>query len=113
MKYIGNIITTNKIDVSEFFNISNSIKKVDTTLPTLIIGWKQTKEMFPQQDILEHKITDTVSWTFSKREKRYKYEEDLSKFIDRVIKSLDDKINYKFFNFIISSRKSKISLSSI
>jgi hypothetical protein len=105
MLYIGNIITKSKLDISTFFNVSNSINDVDVSIPTLIVGWDIVKEIFPEQSILDNRITDTISWTFSKREKRYKYEQDLELFIDSVIKQVNEKVNYKFFNFILSNEE--------
>jgi hypothetical protein len=71
MKYIGNIVTKSKIEVSSFFNVTSDFNSIDTNTPTLIIGWSYVKELFPEQDILNEKINDNVLWTFSKREKRY------------------------------------------
>ena len=107
MKYIANIITKNKIEVSEFFNVATDLTSVDTSLPTLIVGWKDVKNYFPEQDILEYNITPTISWTFSKREKRYQYEKDINNFIERVIKNIDKVINYRFFNYMLSTDKKR------
>jgi hypothetical protein len=107
MKYIANIITHSKLDVSNFFNVTCDFYSVDTNLPTIIIGWNNVKELFPEQDILTKKISDTISWTFSKREKRHQYEKDIDVFIKGVISSLDDKINYKFFNYILSTQQKR------
>lgn len=109
MLYIGNIITKNKIEVSSFFNVSSDISTVDSSIPTLIIGWSEVKKIFPEQNILVNKITDTIYWTFSKREKRYKYEVDLKNFIEKIINNINDSINYKFFNYILSSKEKQKS----
>ena len=37
----------------------------------------------------------------SKKEKRYKFEKDLIAFIEKAIKMLDTKVNYRFFNYIL------------
>lgn len=106
--YIGNIITKNKINVSAFFNVSTDIDSVDTNIPTLIIGWSEVKKLFPEQNILNNKITDNISWAFSKREKRYKYEIDLNNFIEYVVSKINDSTNYKFFNYILSTEEKRI-----
>lgn len=103
MKYIANIITKHKIEISSFFNVSTEIKDVDTSIPTLIIGWEKVKKLFPNQDILNDKISDTISWTFSKREKRHQYEKDIHNFIQNVILGLNDLINYRFFNYVLAN----------
>ena len=107
MKYIANIVTKNKIEISEFFNVIADLESADISLPTLIIGWDEVKRYFPEQDILEKQITPTISWTFSKREKRYQYEKDVSVFVERVIKQLDKIVNYHFFNYLLSTDKKK------
>lgn len=107
MNYIANIITTSKIEISEFFNVTKTLEDVDVSIPTLIIGWKEVKGYFPEQDILNNKICDNIFWTFSKREKRYRYENDLKEFIIYVIKHMNNTINYRFFNFILSSEEKR------
>lgn len=104
MKYIANIITKGKLEISSYFNIVSNMDNIDITLPTLIVGWKETKCMFPEQNILENRINDNMFWTFSKREKRYQYEKDLETFINLVVSNLNKEINYHFFNFILSSQ---------
>lgn len=112
MKYIANIITNYKLDVSDFFYVTNDFLSVDKTLPTLIIGWKETKELFPEQDILIPEISSTICWTFSKKEKRYKFEKDLTFFIERVIKNIETQVNYRFFNYILAPQEKRNSFIS-
>lgn len=107
MKYIANIVTKHKVDAIDFFNVTSDFSSVDTTLPTLIVGWKEVKELFPEQDILESDITSNICWTFSKKEKRYKFEKDLVAFIEKAIKTIDTKVNYRFFNYILASQEKR------
>lgn len=103
MRYIANIITKNKIEISSFFNVTSDFSAVDTNIPTLIIGWSEVRELFPNQDILNPEISNTISWTFSKREKRYQYEKDIESFINKVLKGVDENINYRFFNYALAT----------
>ena len=105
MKYIANIITNNKIEISSFFNITNDFNTIDKTIPTLIIGWNKVKDLFPSQNILENKISDNIKWTFSKREKRYQYEKDIVEFINDVCSYMEQKVNYRFYNYILSTQE--------
>lgn len=107
MKYLANIVTKSKVDVSPFFNVISDINSIDINIPTLIVGWKEVKSLYPEQDILEKQITPTISWTFSKREKRYRFEEDIVIFVDNIIKNLDKLINYRFFNYILSTEEKR------
>ena len=105
MKYIANIITKSKIDVGEYINITNTLDEVDLQIPTLIIGWENVKRFFPQADILNKRITETVSWTYSNREKRQEYEPDLNKFIRDLFINLGSTVKYTFFNILTSKLK--------
>jgi len=107
MQYIANIVTNNKLTVSDFFNVTPDFSLIDKSLPTLIIGWKEVKELFPDQNILEKKINETTYWTFSKKEKRYRYEEDLKNFINEISSTIEKHANYRFFNFILSTEEKR------
>ena len=102
MKYIANIITKSKIDVGEYINVTKDITGVDLTIPTLIIGWENVKSIYPNVDILNKKISETVSWTYNNREKRQEYEPDLSKFVKNSFDKLDTTVKYSFFNVLTS-----------
>lgn len=100
MKYIANIITKSRLDVGEYINVTKDITKVDLTIPTLIIGWVMVKEIYPNADILNKQISETVYWTYSNREKRQEYEPDLAKFIKNAFSRLETSIKYTFFNVL-------------
>jgi hypothetical protein len=112
MGYIANIVTKSKLETSAFFNVTSDFNTIDTSIPTLIIGWSEVKENFPNQDILNSKINDTISWTFSKREKRFQYEKDVDAFINKVVSALNDKIKYRFFNFLLATQDKRASFIS-
>ena len=79
MNYIGRIITKNKLESSTLFDITSSLKKVNDDIPTLIIGWNNAKTIYGDNlDILDKKISKNLYWTFSKREKRNDYENDIT-----------------------------------
>ena len=103
MGYIANIVTKSKADFGLYFNVTSDFSAIDITIPTLIVGWEEVKQLFPTQNILDTKISNTISWTFSKREKRYQYERDITNFISGIIKQLNENIKYRFFNFILAS----------
>jgi hypothetical protein len=104
MKYLANIISKSKIEVSSFFKVTDNILDVDLTIPTLIIGWSEVKILYPDQDILNKQINEKIRWTFSKREKRYQYEEDITNFINEIAENLDKTVNYRFFNYILATQ---------
>ena len=49
------------------------IKKIDnlieTDKPTIIVGWNKVKELYPKQKITNKKISDSLFWTFTEKEK--------------------------------------------
>jgi hypothetical protein len=107
MEYIANIITKGKIKNSLFFNITSDFNNINKNIPTLIIGWEETKKLFPNQNILDNKINEHIYWTFSKREKRHKYESDMNSFLEEVLSFFNKSVNYHFFNYILSTEDKK------
>jgi hypothetical protein len=78
--YVGNIITSSRIK-EENFKICNKIDTIDSSLPTLIIGWEKTKELFGNKvSILHRQIDANFYWTFSKKERKIDYEIDIKNF---------------------------------
>jgi len=100
MSIVGNIVTNNGITgIPNGFNIlsiEEYLKIKDNTLPTLIIGWEETKTNIPEASILRKKIKDNLYWTFSTTEKRTIFEEDLKSFIKKTYEDYVKEI--KFFN---------------
>jgi hypothetical protein len=100
MSIVGNIVTNNGITgIPNGFNIlsiEEYLKIKDNTLPTLIIGWEETKINIPEASILRKKIKDNLYWTFSTTEKRTIFEEDLKSFIKKTYEDYVKEI--KFFN---------------
>lgn len=100
MSIVGNIVTNNGITgIPNGFNIlsiEEYLKIKDNTLPTLIIGWEETKTNIPESSILRKKIKDNLYWTFSTTEKRTIFEEDLKSFIKKTYEDYVKEI--KFFN---------------
>lgn len=102
--YIGRIISNKEnIDTLDFVDVTKNIGSIDNFIPTLIIGKKKAEEIYGKENIkvLDKKITDNVSWTFDKVERRNEYERDLKTFNDSLIKTIKKNIKYEFFNIYI------------
>lgn len=102
--YIGRIISKNKnIDTLDFVDVTENIGSIDNFIPTLIIGKKKAEDIYGKENIkvLDKKITDNISWTFDKVERRNEYERDLKAFNDSLIKTIKKNIKYEFFNIYI------------
>lgn len=107
MLKFANIVTDNKFTELDNCNVVKSFGDIIPELPTLIIGWKKALSIFPDMDILEWKIRDNVYWTYGKREKNYRYQDDVPRFMDTVISLMRKNIKYEFFNILTESPESK------
>ncbi len=68
--YIGNIITSSKIE-DDNFKVCRKLETIDDSLPTLIVGWEKTKEIYGDKvSILHKKIDDKTQWTFTTKERK-------------------------------------------
>ena len=102
--YIGRIITKNKnINTLDFVDVTDNFGSIDNFVPTLVIGKKNAENFFGKHNIkvLDKHINDNVIWTFDKTERRNEYENELLKFNSNLIKNINKKIKYEFFNFFI------------
>jgi len=73
MKKIANIVSTQKVDVSEYFNVVESMDEIIHGLPTLIVDYYYIDKHYPNFDIAVSKIQDNLFWTFKRTHKRDKY----------------------------------------
>ena len=113
MKYIANILTDKKFTDSELYNVVSSKDKLIGDIPTLIIGWGYTKKMYPESNILNWKINDNIFWTYGKREKRNKYEENVEKFKKASINKFIKSVKYQYYNLLTISEEEKKYIISL
>ena len=93
---VGNIVTEDGItSIPNNFNVINfeSYEK-ELSIPTLFVGWENTKKILPQSSILNKKIADNLYWTFSPTEKRTIFENDLKSFIQKSYHDYTKNIPY-------------------
>ena len=112
MRYIGRIITTAKIEgVSEFIEVTqdtSSVVSMEAKIPTLIVGYKNVCNYFGGEiNILDKKIGQNLYWTFTKRERRVDFDDDIKNFYEKVKKFLSSYVKYNFFSLISSSSEQK------
>lgn len=102
--YLGNIVSETKIQ-NNLFNCVDKIEDIDRRIPTLIIGWDFSKRIFIDRKltILNKKIDDNTSWTFTKREKRIEYEKDLDIFTKKTLKLTEKIVNYTYLNLLTTT----------
>jgi len=93
---IANIVSTQKVNVSQEFNVVESMDSIIHGLPTLILGFDYVNKHYPEFDVMDRKLGENLYWTVKRTEKRDKYEEDLSWFITKVLTDLISEISYVF-----------------
>lgn len=107
MKFLGNIVTDSKFEGNGLYNVVHSIDGCIDDIPILIIGWTKAKDIFPEADILEWKIKDNIYWTFGKRERNWRYEDDVERFKNICLEYVVKDISYSFFNILTASNNEK------
>jgi len=108
--YIANIITTDKINIGEEFNIRSTISDLseeDLKLPTLIVGYEVICDLYGAEnvDLLDRQITSKIFWTLRKNEKRIIYSNDLETFIRYSYKKFASKLNFINLDLILYSKR--------
>ena len=93
---LANIVTVAPLEVPKEFNVVKTEKEIDTSLPTLIIGYDYVNKHYPDFDITDPKLSDNLYWTFKRNEKRDKYQEVLSWFIKKTYEDLIKDVKYLF-----------------
>tara|TARA_R110000824_G_scaffold122403_4_gene279558 strand:+ start:556 stop:1158 length:603 start_codon:yes stop_codon:yes gene_type:complete len=97
---VGNIVIPSDIK-EENFNICENIDDINNSLPTLIVGWNKTKELFKDKvSILHKQIEEDLYWTFSETERKVDYEIDILKFKDICYKNFGEDIIYLYVDII-------------
>ena len=111
MKYIANVLTTEKFDEKTYYNVVKSEENLIEGIPTLIVGWEKAKELHPEASILNWRIDDNTYWTFGKRVRREKNEEDIKKFKKMMLERVIEKADYWFFNVLTATKQEKINFN--
>lgn len=112
MFYLGNILTDGQISDREFLNVVKDEKDLIDGLPTLIVGWDKVKAMYPEASIIDWRIDENTFWTYGRREKRDRYEENLKKYREYLLERATQTVNYQFFNVFTKSKDEKRRLFS-
>jgi len=103
---IANVVIDANIKLNNKFNVVDSLDKIIEDKPTLVIGLDNAKKINIPLDFLDRKINNSLYWTFSKKEKRLFFEEDLYFFQKEVYNQLKEKNVYTFIDFILDPKES-------
>lgn len=101
IKKLGNIVDVSQTsEYNSFFNKVGSIDEIEPSIPTLIIGMSLAKSIIPDFSMFNRKSQKTgYYWTFSKKERRKEYTDDLFEFKKNVIMSKVENVRYEYVNF--------------
>ena len=101
---VGNIVTNSKIEI-ENFKVCDKLETIDKNLPTLIIGWENTKKLLGENVSILHKQIDNFTyWTFSTKERKSEYEVDLDSFISKCYNSFGEHLPYVYLDLLMGKR---------
>ena len=100
--HIGNIVTTSETEET-YFKICDDINITDDSVPTLLIGWEETKKLLGENVSILHKTIDNkLSWTFSPEERKVDYEQDLKNFKEKCYNEFGINIPYVYIDILHS-----------
>jgi hypothetical protein len=99
MVKIGNIVTYNKSKLNiPQFHTYGSMEEVKNNLPTLLVGYEETKKSCGELNFIDRKINERVFWTTTRVEDRHIFYKDLEDFIDLCEAELIKEFKYFFIN---------------
>lgn len=113
MRYIANILTLKKFTDNELYNVVSKKEDLIDGIPTLVVGWDFTKQMYPNANILEWEIGDNVYWTFGSRERKNRFDTNVQKFRELALSKFVKSVKYEFVSVLISSEEEKGKIFSI
>jgi len=78
-EYLHQYVSKYPVELTQNYDVSEGI-------PTLIIGWSLVHNKYPQQNIIDKKISDNLSWFFSRIEKKDGFDKAIEEFINISVK---------------------------
>lgn len=104
--FIGNVVIKREFS-DKRYNICESYETINTSLPTLIVGWENVKDIFGEENvsILHKNINENTFWTFDIQERKVDYELDIDEFESKCFNFIKNKINYIYIDLLHDNRK--------
>lgn len=103
MGYVANVVITDgtKINYDRTVKRCTDISDINTSLPTLIVGYKNAERWIQGYDILKKWYPEQrLYWTFGSRERKYEYDIDIEEFYRIVIEGIVKDVKYEYFDII-------------
>lgn len=95
---IGNIYNYD-LEVPSFFN---KVEEIDNNEMTLIVGWKNAKQLFPEMSILNWCISDNVYWTVEPEEDKMIFEKNIINFKKQCVEKIIGQYDYKYVDLLLN-----------
>jgi G3E family GTPase len=97
---IANIVTTNKVDVTDDINVVKDVNDTIEGIPTLVTSYDWVSKNYDDYEIYDKKLEENLFWTFARTERRDIFASDVESFITLANKKLVEDIDYIFIDLI-------------
>lgn len=95
---IGNIFNYDY----NIYNFFNKVDKIDDNEITLIVGWRNAKQLYPDMSILNWKISDNIYWTVEPEEDKIIFEKNIINFKKVCIENIINQYNYEYIDLLLN-----------
>lgn len=100
---IANIVTSNKVDVTDDINVVKSMDDIIAGIPTLVTSYDWVSKNYSNYEIYDKKLSDNLYWTFARTERRDIFAIDVEEFVTLANEQLIKKVEYVFLDLILFS----------
>ena len=110
MAYISNVVITDgsKISYDKSVYRCTDLCQADRNLPTLIVGYNNAKKWIEDYSVMRKWYPEQkLYWTFSKKERKFEYDDDIEDFYKLSIEQLCKDVEYCYINVM------KLSLAKL
>lgn len=107
---VANIVSETYFELPKGFKLVNDFNEIDSSLPTLIVGYNLASKIFHNLDVTSKRISDSVFWCYKKTENRDDFTQNLDRFIYSVYRKLFKSVNYIFIDLIQYKTKTLIKI---
>lgn len=95
---IGNILT-DSLHIPDYLN---KVSFVEESIPTIIVGWKNARELYPDMSLRDWKISENIYWTLDDRDDKMKMENDLLRFKSICLDSIIKKYRFIYVDLLLN-----------
>jgi len=97
---IANIVTSNKVDVTDDINVVKELSDIIEGIPTLVTSYIWVSTNYDDYEIFDKKIEENLYWTFARTERRDIFASDVESFVTMANKKLIEDIDYIFIDLV-------------